>query len=172
MPALETVVRIADDISDRQTSRTVELGAAEQQAIEQQIEQNRVRVSFRGNTLTPRETVENYLLFRAAELTVERGYDHFVIATRDTESRSRLQSTGIGRPGPFDYWYYSPRWGWRTWYDPFWDDVDYREVTQYEAAAEIAMARGPKPSENANAFDAREVIANLGPTVTRPAPAR
>ncbi len=138
---------------------------------EQQIEQNRVRVAFRGNTLTPRETVENYLLFRAAELTVERGYDHFIIADRDTESRSSLRATGSPRLSHFDYWYYSPRWGWRSWYDPFWDPVDYREVTQYEASAEITMARGPKPADNANAFDAREVQANLGPRVVRPAPA-
>jgi len=39
---------------------------------EQQIESNRVRISFSGNSLTDRETVENYLLFRAAELTVDR----------------------------------------------------------------------------------------------------
>ena len=33
---------------------------------EQWIEDNRVRITFRGNTLTDRETVETYLLYRAA----------------------------------------------------------------------------------------------------------
>ena len=30
------------------------------------------------------------------------------------------------------------------------------------------MGRGPKPANDPNAFDAREVIANLGPRVNRP----
>jgi hypothetical protein len=39
---------------------------------DQQIESNRFRVSFAGNSLTARETVERYLLYRAAELTVQQ----------------------------------------------------------------------------------------------------
>ena len=30
------------------------------------------------------------------------------------------------------------------------------------------MGRGPKPADDVNAFDAREVIQNLAPRVTRP----
>ena len=37
------------------------------------IENDRARVTFGGNSLTERETVENYLLYRAAEIAVERG---------------------------------------------------------------------------------------------------
>ena len=51
---------------------------------EQQIESNRVRISFSGNSLTDRETVENYLLFRAAELTLQQNKDYFIIADRAT----------------------------------------------------------------------------------------
>ena len=50
-----------------------------------QIETNRFRVSFRGNSLTDRETTENYLLYRAAELTLESGYDYFTVVTRATD---------------------------------------------------------------------------------------
>ncbi|MCR9194047.1 MAG: hypothetical protein NXH88_04895, partial [Hyphomonas sp.] len=35
----------------------------------QQIESNRWQISFAGNSLTDRQTVETYLLYRAAELT-------------------------------------------------------------------------------------------------------
>ena len=38
---------------------------------DQRIESNRYRITFRGNSVTSRETVENALLYRAAELTVE-----------------------------------------------------------------------------------------------------
>lgn len=140
---------------------------------EQQIESNRVRITFRGNTLTDRETVETYMLYRAAELTLQAGRDYFIVADRNTEEHSRFQSTTPRHPRfAFDYWYFSPRRGWSPWYDPFWDEPSsYREVTRYEAVAEIAMFSGPKPADNPNAFDAREVQANLQGRIVRPPPA-
>ncbi len=146
---------------------------------DEQIEANRFRVTFSGNSLTSRETVERYLLYRAAQLTLERGFDHFILAERDTEKRSRTYIDEPLRAGRWGYWgpswrYYSPRWGWRGWSpwygDPFWDrEVDVRVVDRYEAIAEIITGRGPKPA-NVRAFSAREVVDNLGPLVTRPAP--
>lgn len=137
---------------------------------EQAIEDNRVRITFRGNTLTDRETVETYLLYRAAEVTLQNGKDYFVVSNRDTEEHSRLQGEGFGRSRyGFSYWAYRPRFGWAPWYDPFWDEPGrYREVTRYEAIAEIAMFNGPKPANDANAFDAREVQANLQGRIVRP----
>lgn len=84
------------------------------------IENDRARVSFAGNSLTERETVENYLLYRAAELTSERGFDHFTLIESDTEKKTRLRSTGTGFSNGgfgfhdpfFRYSYFSPRFGW------------------------------------------------------------
>src|SRR3546814_10822327 len=58
---------------------------------EQRIENNRFRINFAGNSDTPKQTVETYLLFRAAELTLKSGYDYFVFA-RSEEHTSELQS--------------------------------------------------------------------------------
>lgn len=140
---------------------------------EQRIENNRVRITFRGNSLTDRETVETYLLYRAAEVTLESGKDYFIVANRDTEEHSRLQGMGPRYSRfAFDYWFFSPRRGWSPWYDPFWDEPSsYREVTRYEAIAEIAMFDGQKPAGDPNAFDAREVQANLQGEIVRPPPA-
>lgn len=136
---------------------------------EQRIESNRVRISFRGNTLTDRETVETYLLYRAAEVTLANGDDYFIVANRDTEERTRLQGAGPRHSRfAFDYWYFSPRRGWSPWYDPFWDDTSYREVTRYEAVAEIAMFDGAKPASDPDAFDAREVQVNLQGRIVHP----
>ncbi len=147
---------------------------------DQQIEPNRFQVSFSGNDLTSRETVERYLLYRAAQLTLERGFDHFILADRDTNVRSRTYSTpnfggGFGWGGGWGpaWRYRSPAFGWRSW-DPFWGDpffdrsVDIRTVDKYEAMAEIVTGRGPKPANNVRAFDARAVLQSLGPTVTAP----
>ena len=61
---------------------------------ELRLEQNRFRVTFTGNSLTSRETVEAYLLFRAAELTTQQGYDWFSIVDRHTDRDARILSRG------------------------------------------------------------------------------
>jgi hypothetical protein len=144
---------------------------------ETRLEADRFRVNFAGNSLTSRDTVERYLLYRAAELTVAQGADWFATVERKTDRRTRTYVDpdphglyGGWRP----YWrYYGPSWGWRAWDpwygDPFWADrIDVRTIDRYEASAEILMGHGAKPANDPRAFDAREVLANLGPTIVRP----
>ena len=137
---------------------------------EQQIESDRFRISFSGNTLTPRETVENYLLFRAAELTKQRGYDYFVVLERDVESETDFvtQSTGFYGYHRFPYYvnglYARHYFG----YPPYGDTVT-RERTEYTATAELKLFQGEKPADNPLAYNANEVIQNLAPYVERPA---
>lgn len=141
---------------------------------EQQLESNRYRVSFSGNSVTSRDMVEMGLLLRSAELTVQNGYDWFATVQRATDR----DTSYVGSPDPWFNNYYGPHWGpswrfyrggyWSRW-DPYWgSNFDVREVTRYEANSEILMGRGPKPAGDPNAFDAREVIQNLGPRVTAP----
>ena len=140
---------------------------------EQRVDADRYRVSFSGNSVTTREQVEMALLLRAAEVTTEAGYDWFSTVNRATDRDVRLQ----GIPDPFYRDRYSPFWGpswryhrrgyWSPWRDPFGPEFDLREIDRYEASAEIIMGRGRKPADDPNAFDAREVIQNLGPRVTR-----
>lgn len=164
---------------------------------QQQIESNRWDVSFSGNSLTDRQTVETYLLYRAAELTVEQGYDYFHVADSDTnEDRSVRVSPGAfydpfysgfacnyrfygsrGRlfPSRFSHgsFYRSSfrrsRFGYG---DPFFGrssfgTYDYREVTRYDATAQIIMRRGEKPDDPAY-FDAAQVLNNLAGRIERP----
>lgn len=149
-----------------------------------EVEPNRFRVTFAGNGYTPRETVERYLLFRAAELTVQKGDDHFIVVDRDTDKQTRTYTTpGFGGYGGFGagFGYWGPSWryrgrgfGWRGWDpyfgDPFWDrSVDVSTVDRYEATAEIVTGKGRKP-DNVRAFDAHAVMERLGPTVQMPQP--
>jgi hypothetical protein len=152
---------------------------------EMRLEPDRFRVTFAGNSLTSRETVEGYLLFRAAELTVAQGFDTFTIVDRhtDRDRASYVEPDPLYLPwyGPgFGYWrphwrYYGRGYGWRGW-DPFWGDpfwadrVDVRTVERFDASAEILMAHGPKAAGDPKAFDARAVMDNLGPRIQRPAP--
>ena len=140
---------------------------------EQRLESNRFRVSFSGNSLTRLETVENYLLYRAAELTKENGYDYFVVADRNTEKKERYAGSRFGRFGygggyGFGWSYYSPYFGYGYGYDPFYDGYDISQITRYKATAEIAMYHGKKPEKNAKAYQADDIIKTLGPKIVRP----
>lgn len=159
----------------------------------QQIESNRWQISFAGNSLTDRQTVETYLLYRAAELTDQEGYDYFRVIQRATDEDRRVVSTGFGAYDPFysnfycDYRFYGRRgrlhgyprsWyrrsalhgfhGPRAYHDPFWhSDWDFREIVRYEATSEIMMGRGEKP-DDPSYFNADEVLMNLSGQIVRP----
>lgn len=140
---------------------------------QQRIEGDRFRVNFAGNSVTSRDQVEMSLLLRAAEVTVENGGDWFTTVNRATDRDTRL----TGGTDPFYYDRYSPFWEpswrysrrglWSPWRDPFGPDFDVRQIDRYEATSEIVIGRGRKPANDPNAFDAREVIDNLGPRVAR-----
>ena len=140
----------------------------------------RYRVTFDGNTLTSRERVEGYLLYRSAELTVQNGFDWFRIVDREMERdrRSYTETSPYYRPWyGYDYWrpywrYYRPRYGWNDWYpygrDPFWaDDINVRTVEEFEAHAEIVMGRGAVLQDE-TVFDARKVMQDLQSFIERP----
>lgn len=131
---------------------------------QQQIEGNRFRVSFSGNSLTARETVENYLLYRAAELTLAQGGDYFVVVNRETEARSQYD-TGFGGYGGFGS--YDP---WGPHRHSFIGAGSGRAITEYRAYADVVVYRGAKSATEPNAYDARDVMARLAPTIVRPPP--
>lgn len=150
---------------------------------EQRLAPDQYQVRFHGNSMTSRDRVEGYMLYRAAELTLQNGYDWFLMVDRNTEHNVRT----IVEPDPFyrpwyglgysawqpEWRYYMPGYGWNYWHggmgSPFWGDrVDMRRVEAFETTADIAMRKGAIPGDEARAIDARRVIADLGSTIERP----
>lgn len=126
--------------------------------------QNRYRVTFTGNSVTPRTQVEDYLLRRAAEVTLAAGYDHFVFDNRDTRADTRMYAfddpfayrRGFFAPG---YWAFRPRWGYA---DPFFGPPVHISVsTRYEAYAEIVLLTPDQVAREPRALDARAIIAHM-----------
>ena len=115
---------------------------------EQQVENNRLRITFNGNASTELETVKRYILYRASEVTLARGYDYFIIVGKELEADREYQSTGFARP----------RFG----------GAQFEEVAQYTGIADIAMYKGAKPDFLPNAFDARDVQSHLAVDIIRP----
>ncbi len=163
---------------------------------QQLIENDRARITFGGNSLTNRDTVENYLLYRAAEMAVERGFETFTLQERDVEEKTRVRvspslGSSFSRDPYFRYSFYNSRRGWsraypysrfggfrrsrgfgfRGFYDPFYDpffnDIDVREITKYRATAEVKFGRNIA-SEDPQTFNAREVLENLSSAISFP----
>ncbi|MBI2262738.1 MAG: hypothetical protein HYU62_13865 [Caulobacterales bacterium] len=138
---------------------------------EVRLEPGRWRVVFEGNIVTSRETVETYMLYRAAELTLAEGYDWFVAVSRDTEAHDTLS---VRPPSPTWDPYWSPHWRvtrggvWRTWprESAVPPPAEVSKVTAYEAMAEIVMGRGPRPADP-QAYDASGVARTLQSTIVR-----
>lgn len=149
----------------------------------QQLDQTHFRVSFVGNTLTSRQQVENYLLYRAAELTLQQGYSCFTIVNRDTDAWTQVRVSPFGGyggygaygasyyPGWTPYWRLRGPWGWYN-YDPWMGDpffpgrYDVDTVTSYQAMADIALGRNC--TAGPGTFAAQQVIQNLQPYIIRP----
>ena len=120
---------------------------------------DRYRVEFSGRTTSTREDVENRLAQRAAEVTLQSGYTHFVIDTRDTERNYRRQVGFIGSAylhGP-DYFNRARRWS----NIPLaFEGIE----TNYSASAEIAMLRADEVPGNVAALSAVDVVRRLQPS--------
>lgn len=154
---------------------------------EQRIEATRYRITFEGNSRTTRQRVEDSLLLRAATVTLENGYDWFQIASRATDPKTyQERSPSLGWDGGFGYntgfatyRSYSHRHGWVYVHQPIFTHHGFgpfdrygetREITRFQANAEIILGKGPKPTDRADAFDARDVSANLTPRLVVQAP--
>lgn len=142
---------------------------------ERQTESDRFRVSFSGNSLTPRETVETYLLYRAAELTLQRGHDHFRVVEQDLESKTSYHNSVAATSGYYGFYgrrslrhrhgFHSFPYGFST--------VTSRPLVSYEAIANIIIFSAARPDrerspEDDKSYNARDVLKRLERYIVRP----
>ena len=130
---------------------------------DQQLESNRYRVSFAANSATALDAVQDYALYRAAELTLAGGHDYFQVVDRSTESRStgvggpRL-GVGVGSGGSGS--------GLGIGLSTFLGGGGYAE--DHSVTLDILTFAGTKPADATDAYDAREVLRRLEPALQRP----
>lgn len=129
---------------------------------EQKLETNRYRVWFAGNSATPRETVEDYVLYRASELTLENGYDYVVMSDRSTAGEPGRRSGISFGIGGF-------RFGGRSGVSIGVGSGMGLGGAKHYGEADIVLMKGKKPKDNPAAFDARELKTNLEPSIVRSA---
>jgi len=155
--------------------RAEEMGAGYS---EQRLDELRWRVEFVGDASASQETVETHLLYRAAELTATSGYDWFLPSapTLDVESEIVVEAARPRQPSPVwrPLWRHYSRFEWSDWMVrggiPDRDTAEQPEgrtwiIDRYAAREDVSMGRGAPPQ---GAFQAREVLTQIGPSIERP----
>lgn len=133
------------------------------------IDANTATVTFDGNRFTSPSTLRSYLLYRCAEVTIENGYNYFVILSTNTSATNVNVNTK-------DVNHYStiPPKG----YPVVYRTEDYRSYSRTPSAARnyaspdqsnihtvtavIKMFQGQKPGNLPRAFDAKDILGHLG----------
>jgi hypothetical protein len=135
---------------------------------EEQLDDKRFRVMFTANTRTPSETVENYVLYRAAELTLETGNDAFIVLDQGDERLASFKPSSLQRVQKS---YEGPDGA----QDPIFETVatgSVRPTVSNQVELVIEVQGGAKPKDEINAFDARELISRLKPLLIFPGETR
>lgn len=147
--------------------------------------QNRYRITFTGNSATPRETVESYLLLRSAEVARAAGYESFVFDTRNTSANTSVSTTpgfsdpyygygygGWGRRSGFAFGtgFGSGGGGYRSGFGygsgfgfPYDPNMDIVTRTKFQAYAEIVLLTPEQAARESRAMKATEVMDRMGP---------
>ncbi len=132
---------------------------------DQKLDGEKYRVSFKGNRITERETVETYLIFRAAEITLKEGFDYFTMIQWNTDRYSQVESIS-----PVVYGYYGQNTQIFPYYvygSPPMVRGGTMENVEYEAVAFINMAKVPPQDKKENYYKASEIIKNLNPKIQK-----
>lgn len=132
---------------------------------ETRIETGKYRVSFKGNTATNRETAENYILLRAAELAKADGYDYFVVFDETDDSRSVFNSNSTGLNTFGGRAFFGGGFGAVGGFNN--QTTRTRERRTPNISVLIQGFKGEKADDNFMAFSADEVIANISPIALR-----
>ena len=121
---------------------------------QQKLESNRYRIVFGANAATPRQKAQDYVLLRAAELTLEQGYDFFVITGQSTGAEPRSGTLSVG----FGGFSFGGGGGVGAGVGV---GTGIGNGADYTSVADIVMFKGTKPANDPNAFDARAIKSNL-----------
>jgi hypothetical protein len=127
---------------------------------------NRYRVGYNGDSSMSENTVKDYALFRAAELTMQQGKDWFQVVSRDTSSVEKPGRASVAR---HDTDYVIDRdcglLGCSTRMRPVMhttigvDSATGRTI--YSSRLEIVMGNGPVPGDSGSYYEADTLMQAL-----------
>ena len=116
-------------------------------------------MTFSGNSATERSRVEDYLLYRAAEITLSEGGTHFLMMDSSTETETTYTqtiNTGFGF-GHFSHFGAGIGVG-----------TSRPQSSSYDAQAIIVVLDEATERDDLRAFNARDVKKHIGERIERP----
>jgi len=123
------------------------------------------RVAFQGDTHTPRHKVEDYLLRRSAELTIQEGFSYFHIDEKSLDADRTIVTSirpafygGLHRyhnHDRFEFPYYAYGFDWS-----YPHDSRVREYEKFSAVAYITLSNA-KSFGDVRIFKASEIMTNI-----------
>jgi hypothetical protein len=126
------------------------------------LDETTYQVTYHGDASLNAATVDRYALFRCAELTVEKGYDYFVVMD------GTAQTGSISVPGSHQTHIehdIDPQSGK---FVPV--AVTTTNMTSFQTVLKsktIRLFKGSRPGDNPNAYDARSMVKVMGTTIER-----
>jgi hypothetical protein len=143
---------------------------------ETRLTDNRYRVTFTGNPVTPSETVKDYALLRAAEVTLQNGYDWFRLVNSDTDKKQRTTISGgsdFDIPGQTTVYQRCGLLSCSTavsstpGFSSGFDVATTSTSTAYSSSLEIVMGKKPMPA-SVESYDARNLASTLRRLMNKP----
>ena len=138
---------------------------------EEQLDSSTWRIQFAGNAETPRQTVEDYLLYRSAEIMRTGGHERFIVLEKEIESAVAYHSFG-NLPHPHLFTFRVRRDGSQAdhfhHFDKFHFPGHTYALTSYTGYATIRTWTEDQTPSGLRVYDAAEVIRRLGPTIVLP----
>ena len=114
---------------------------------ETQIQKDVFQVSYKCNDATTYDAMKGLLAYRCAEITLQNGYDYFIVI----EEKDITTEDSWGMAG-----------GRRRY------EASLQTVKAPGATVLIKLKHGKKPEEDMRAFDAREILTHIGPKIKQP----
>lgn len=142
------------------------IGEARYGYAEEQIDAETWRVRFAGNTATDRAVVEDYVLYRAAEIATANGADGFVVLKEDVEKDVAYYGNTYQPFGAYHF-------GHGHHHSGFGYGIGYGTVradNRYTDHLRIRLFKTVAPEGQGASYDARAILRVLGPKIVRPAP--
>lgn len=139
---------------------------------QQKVNATRFHLVVTGHVFTSKEAIENYLAYRAAQLTLEQKGTWFTLV----EARNANDPVPASKPDPagmhysFRMAYWRPAWryklagatAWSSWSPfsgtPFFaEGKDLKTITDFEVSADIVIRKGPMNDLDPLAYEPRAV---------------
>jgi hypothetical protein len=135
--------------------------------------QGKFHLVLTGHRITSREEIENYLAWRAAELTAQQGslWFSFVERRRKGDTLPVPRRDPAGMRYSFRLAFFRPVWRyqlaaapavWKSW-SPFWgrpfwaEGLEGKSIARFQVSADIVLHKGQLEDDNPLAFDAGAV---------------